>query len=208
VLKIEKIGQVKSLLKVTFDNGSSLLFLPDIVYGRSLKEGNSYEESVINALIAQNDESLCFQSLLKILKTRMHSTGELRRKLAAKKFNFSLIEHAIQKALETGVTRDENAAECYKNELSAKGYGSFRIRDAMRRKGFSEDIIDNFITTDTSASDEENENAKRIFEKKLASLKKDKSLLKHKLREKLFRFMQSKGYSSETILSLIKDFSD
>jgi len=208
MLEIKKIEEIKSLFRVTLSNGSSFFLLPDILYGRSLKEGGIYDEATLNSAMEENSTKLCFDAMLKILRTRMNSTGELRKKLALKKFNYSIIDKTICRAVETGITNDEATAQFYKNELLAKGYGSYRIRDAMMKKGFSKDIIESFTSKSSDNSEEETENARRIFERKLASIKKDKSILKHKLKEKLYRFMQSKGYASETILSLMKDFSE
>ena len=206
---LTEIKPVKSLFRVVLDDGSSLFLLPDIMYSRSLKEGNSYEESVIASIIEENSEMLCFQALLKILRTRMHSSGELKRKLAAKKFSYSVIDKTITKAIESGVTNNDRAAEFYRNELISKGYGSYKIRDSMKKKGFDQAEIEKFTSESSEENlEEESENARRIFDKKLAFLQKDKCLTYHKIKEKLFRFMQSKGYPTETILTLMKDFSE
>ena len=207
-VEIKKIEQSKSLFRITLSTGHSFLLLPDIVYGRSLKEGGSYDKNYLNSLIDENDELFCFNALLKILRTRIHSTAELRRKLSLKKFRSSIIEKTILKAVATGVTNDEIAAQCYKNDLLAKGYGSLRIKEAFLRKGFSREIIENSVSEDNQESDTEKDNARDVFNKKLSILSKDKTLQKHKIKEKLFRFMQSKGYSNDTIFSLLKNFSE
>lgn len=196
------------MFRIYLTNGSSYLLLPDIVYGRSLKEGGTYEEDYLNLLIEENYEILCFNALLKILRTRMHSTAELKKKLFFKKFKASTIDKTIKKAQESGVINDEVTAECYKNELLAKGYGPLKIKEAFIRKGFTREFIDNILSYENNDSEMEIENARKIFDKKLSFLQKDKSLQKHKIKEKLFRFMQSKGYSNDTIFSLMKDFSE
>lgn len=206
MIEIKKIEECKSLFKIHLSDGSSHLLLPDIVYGKSLNEGRAYEESYLDSIIDENNEILCFNALLKILQNRMHSTAELRRKLFLKKYKPSVIDKAIKKAIESGVSSDEIAAECYKNELLAKGYGSLRIKAAFLRKGFSRDVIADAIPEDDKQSDSEKENARKIFDKKLSFLLKDKTLQKQKLKEKLFRFMQGKGYSGDIIFSLIKEF--
>lgn len=205
-VEIEKIEKNKALFQINLSTGDSFLLLPDIVYGRSLKEGGSYEISYLNSLREYNDELLCFDALLRILRIRLHSTAELKKKLSLKKFKSSTIEKAIMKAVETGLTNDNISAQSYKNELSAKGYGSLRIKEAFRRKGFSKEVIEDFISEDNKESDNEKENARNIFDKKISFLLKNKNLQKQKIKEKIFRFMQGKGYSNDIIFSLMKDF--
>lgn len=207
-VEIEKIEKNKDLYRISLSTGDSFLLLPDIVYGRSLKEKGSYERSYLDSIVEENDKLLCFNALLKILRTRMHSTAELKRKLSLKKFKNSIIEKTIRKAVEAGVTNDIIAAQCYENELAVKGYGSLRIKDAFLRKGFSKEIIEEIVTKDNKGTDIEKENARKIFERKLASLLKDKTLQRQKLKEKIFRFMQGKGYSNDIIFSLMKDFKE
>ncbi|MEI6056694.1 MAG: regulatory protein RecX [Lentisphaerota bacterium] len=207
-VEIEKIEKNKSLFQISLSSGDSFLFLPDIVYGRSLKEGGSYERSYLDSLREDNDELLCFDALLRILRIRLHSTAELKKKLSLKKFKNSIIEKAILKAMETGLTNDNVSAQSYKNELVAKGYGSLRIKESFRRKGFPKEIIEDLISEDSKESYNERENARKLFDKKLSFLQRDKSLQKQKLKEKIFRFMQGKGYSNDIIFSLMKDFKE
>ncbi len=207
-VKVESIKNANSFFKIILSNGQSFLLLPDIVYGRSLKEGSIYEKNYLDMLTEENEELLCFNALLKIVGSRLHSTAEIRRKLSLKRFKSTVIEKTILKAVESGVTDDKVAAQCYRNELVAKGYGSLRVKESFRRKGFSKSIIESMISEEDKESSSEKESARNVFCKKLSFLQKDKNLQKQKVKEKIFRFMQGRGYSNDIIFSLIKELME
>ena len=68
----------------------------------------------------------------------------------------------------------------------------------LKQRGISSSIISNLNFN----NDLEFETAKNVFYKKLSSLDKYDN---NKKKEKLYRHLSSKGYSSEVIMKLLKD---
>jgi regulatory protein len=102
--------------------------------------------------------------------------------------------------LRYGFLNDELYAKDYANLLSARGYGKYVIARKLREKHLSED----FICAAISQVSTENNDAKRAFDFKIRMLKTEKDPKKH--REKLYRFMLTRGFSGDIIRQLYEEY--
>lgn len=143
-------------------------------------------------------DQACFNELLKILDRRPHTSFEVKAKLYRKSFKSPQINAAIEKALELRLLNDKDTAEVYVSELLNKGYGKRKIIQALKQKGIDSDMIQNLIS-DSCLDTKEEEKAYDVFCKRLASLKKNKSLTEQKIKERLFRFMAGRGFSYDLV---------
>lgn len=135
-----------------------------------------------------------------LLARRAHSAQELREKLDRRKFSRKDIETAVSECERRGFLNDGRFAEDYASELSGQGKGRFKIKMKLREKGLSATQIEQALSKIT---DNEEENARKALQGKLRSLVSEPDL--NKRRQKAYRFLAYRGFSSDVIARLLED---
>jgi len=79
---------------------------------------------------------------LGLLAVREHSRDELERKLTARGFAGGAVGTALDALAEAGLLDEGRLAEAYVAERLHKGFGPLRIRQELRGKGLSDDLIE------------------------------------------------------------------
>ncbi|MBI5413960.1 regulatory protein RecX [Candidatus Peregrinibacteria bacterium] len=149
--------------------------------------------------ILQNIRDAAF----KYLGMRNHSEDELRRKLL-KKFRGAEneIEIVFRELFDQKLLNDKIFAEeylRYRTETSPRGKSA--LRSELRKKGVSSEIIDAALL---NVSDEdEHDFAKKLTEQKLKFM--SPNLEKKKKKEKLFRFLHSRGIAPNIIFDIFSE---
>ncbi len=140
---------------------------------------------------------------LKILSLRAHSVFELKAKLL-KKFSDQpeIIEHVLQECVEQKLLDDSSFAEMYiHHRQNTSPRGRFALRMELQRKRVDADIISEVLET---ISDEDERTAvEKLAKQKLLSF--SQNLEKKKKKEKLFRFLSSRGFASGVIFEILEE---
>jgi len=134
---------------------------------------------------------------LRLLARREHTCQELEGKLSPHAGSSEDLENLISGLKQKNQLSEERFAEERARRLSRK-YGAARIRQDLKAKGVSEELISRF-----SSSENEMQKAKEILERKYrapAATREEKA--------KRMRFLQSRGFSSEIIFKLLSARSD
>ncbi len=139
---------------------------------------------------------------VRLLSARDHGEYELKQKLKARRFGAGEIAEVLEECGRLGYIDDAQCCDRYYDELTAKGYGSRRVRSTMRDKGFAEGVIDEVFSLRQEETDEL-EIARRALRKKIATFKRAANDGKRK--EKMYRFLHSRGFSSDVILEAIRE---
>ena len=142
------------------------------------------------------------RTALSLLSRRRHSRTEVCRKLSARGFEAAVIERVVSACERLDYINDETTASFFVEELTRKQVGLQRIRERMKNRGFAPDLIQRVID-EHHLQDRELDNAKRAMEKKSASIR-EKDPWKRK--EKLVRFLRSRGFRSSTVSALFDRF--
>jgi regulatory protein len=128
---------------------------------------------------------------LRLLARREHTRAELERKLSPHAGSSEAVDVLISELRTKNQLSEARFAEERARQLSRK-YGAARIRQDLKSKGVSEELIERV------SSDGELERARAILERKYrepAATREEKA--------KRMRFLQSRGFSSEVIFSLL-----
>jgi len=140
------------------------------------------------------------QYALKLLSYRGRSIKELQERLRGKGIPESDVSSAIKYLKDTGLIDDVSLAESLKREaetikmLSRKGAKRY-----LFGRGIPQDIIDSVFRHDEN---EDVENAGRLVDKKMKVLGGYPSEV---VKRRLYGLLSRRGYSSETILKVLKD---
>jgi len=79
---------------------------------------------------------------MRLLTRREHSSQELKQKLIHKGFEPGLVETLLQDLRQERLLSDERFAESYMRSRISRGYGPVRIKQELRQRGTSEEIIE------------------------------------------------------------------
>jgi regulatory protein len=129
---------------------------------------------------------------LRLLARREHTRQELEGKLSPHAGSSAELKGLLAGLKQKNQLSEERFAEGRARQLSRK-YGAARIRQDLKAKGVSEELISRF-----SSSENEMQRAREILERKYrtpASTREEKA--------KRMRFLQSRGFSSEIIFKLL-----
>jgi len=134
---------------------------------------------------------------LRLLARREHTRTELERKLAPHAESSEAVHGLVSRLKEKNQLSEERFAEERARVLSRK-YGAARIRQDLKAKGVSAELIARF-----SSSDDELQRAREILERKYRA-----PAVTREEKAKRMRFLQSRGFSSEIIFKLLSARDD
>lgn len=140
---------------------------------------------------------------LKILSASPVSEAELRRKLYRAGYPDILIDQALDECRRHNYINDELLAADSAEYLIARGTGRRMVKVKLRRRGLDKELVDEVIAN--TDPEEELEAARYALECKLRLLIREKD--HRKKREKAFRFLVSRGYSSSIISTLFSEIN-
>lgn len=137
-------------------------------------------------------------SALRLLSRREHSVSELYNKLEHKGYPQGDIQEALDHCQGLGLQSDHRFAEICCRARVRQGYGPLRIRQELKNKGISEDLIQSVLQ-------QENGNwaqyAFLVWQKKF----KDIGHTSFEDRQKQQRFLLYRGFDTESITQLFKE---
>ena len=138
---------------------------------------------------------------VRILTGRDHTCHELRTKLVRKGVRRDTAEEVIAACRRLNYLDDRRLARFYVDELQRKGYGARFIQKSMRTKGFSTESTQ-AAQVHLEDEDAELDAAKRALGKKQRTFEREKD--PRKRREKIYRYLYSRGFSSSVISVLTR----
>jgi regulatory protein len=143
------------------------------------------------------------QYALKLLSYRGRSEKELEERLLKKGVTKPVVSSTINELKEIGVIDDMSLAEALKRQaLTTKMLSQNGAKRYMQAKGIPRDIIDVVFYHDKN---KDFDNALRLAGKKLMSLNHYPSEI---VKRRLYNLLLRRGYSSETIMKVLKDISN
>jgi regulatory protein len=132
-----------------------------------------------------------YEKALTFLERSARTEAEIRERLGRAGFAEDVTEQTLDRLRDAGLVDDADYAERYLEVLTAKGRGSRRIADEMRRKGLPDDVVRARIEEDISRESETAAayaTAERMFEKLSETAELQKIL------QKIDRKLVSLGY--------------
>ena len=157
-------------------------------------------ENLLKTTKTNSSSKSAFNSALRILTRRDHSRYELVLKLKQRGFSSNDIDHAVSTCEEYDYINDERTAAVYIRQLKRKGYGKKRIQLELKKKGLRGDRILKILDENVSETNER-ESAERMLTKNLKRFEREADLQKR--RQKIYRFLQARGFSREVITETI-----
>lgn len=142
VTKLSPSQRVKGRWLVQLENGDLLRVTENEVVAFSLYAGMDLDEETREALTAAAAAAGHREYALRLLSARPLSRAELVRKLADKDCPPQEAEAIADRLCELGYLNDEQYARALVRHYAAKGYGPYKIKDELYRRGVPKSLWD------------------------------------------------------------------
>ena len=140
---------------------------------------------------------------LRLLTRRDHTGFEIQQKLRQRGFAPETVRAVIAECERLNYIDDERTARIYIDQLLRRGFGFRRIAVELKKKGLQGGRFEDILEKQRAEIDER-EIALRVVQKKMNSLEKEADCKKR--RDKLYRFLDYRGFNRSIISELIRDF--
>jgi regulatory protein len=147
----------------------------------------------------------CYTAALRILNYRFNSEGELRRKLAAKRFEDAEIDATIERLRAERWLDDARFAGAFVRTRSQKNIGRLRIRRELLAAGVEDEVIDAALR-EHGDDDRERAQLLDVARKKLRRLGSD-ALATREGRDKLAAYLAGRGYDHDAIREVLRELT-
>ncbi|MFN2398442.1 MAG: regulatory protein RecX [Gemmatimonadaceae bacterium] len=163
-----------------------------------LRVGLAADDKLVAELERESAITSTLDRALNMLAFRARSVRELRRALVRKGEPEAHVDAAIERLTVMGLLNDADFARQFaRSKLTGAGYGAWRIRAELSKRGVPRPVVDRAIeevVSDIDAS--EPAVADRIARKKLESMADIDPAVR---RRRLYAFLARRGYSPDEI---------
>lgn len=198
ILKISEISKQKNndeRYNVFIDGNFLFSASMEDIIKNSLKVGMEISSDDLENIIEKCELSKAYNYALFILNRKEYTSKEIINKLNRKSFSESTINKVIDKLSVYGIIDDEGFANKYaRDSVNFKKSGIKKIQYNLINKGIDQNIVRN-ISID---EDVQFNNALELASKKLKTIES-----KPNPREKIYRFLLSRGYEYDLIRKVI-----
>ena len=196
-MKVTRYKKKKNgLYEVELDNNETLFLYEEVILNNDIliKGINNLDK-----VIEENGKYETYYRTLKLIKTRVKSKKELSDKLETLNYKKENIEWAISLLEKQGYINDQRYASSYLNDkLITTSYGPYKIVSELRKKGISDDIINNTIVDYTEKLQKEKIN--KII------TKSNRTRSGFMLKKKILTDLISLGYDKEICTRIITEY--
>lgn len=135
---------------------------------------------------------------MNLLARREHSFHELVEKLSRRFPDRDFLADSLSVLTEQNLQSDERFAESFINARKARGKGPVMIRQELKQRGVSSDLIANKLDDDSELW---LDIAEQTYQKKFTG----KPIVDQNDKARRLRFMQGRGFSFEIIKKLLDE---
>jgi regulatory protein len=181
---------------VTLDHDQEIILTPEIVLKYSLAPQQEYSDEAFLAILEEDALRQAKDQALRYLTRRSHSRLELLRKMRGKGFPTTTINQALDELEKVDLVNDEEFTRLFiLNELRLRPVSRMLLIQKLIQRGISRGLYEPLLE-ELFSEEQELEMARELAEKFIKTHSQDKG---QKLREKLLRFLQGKGFIWEQI---------
>ncbi len=153
-------------------------------------------------MTGSSQTSECYLAALRLLTGQDYTGAALRRKLQMKRFSAEEAQQTVDRLISEGYLQDQRYAERFVAAARQSGrYVGCRLRQELRRRGVSADLIDQVLQA-LPGDDNELEAARNLVERRYAGF--DPQTADERQFRRIAGFLQRRGYRSGLIRQLFE----
>ena len=178
----------------------------DLVLEHQLHTGRALSADEQRALVEADRLVKAKQRAMNYLAHKPRTETEVRRKLQRDDLPPGVIDQVIERLYELSYLDDqEYAYEYVRRRFASKGYGPVRIRSELQERGVERHLVEAALDAELVAEDVTTA-ARAVAQKRWARLDDDED--PRKRRNKLYGYLKRRGYTYDTIRTVIDDVTD
>jgi regulatory protein len=190
-----KLGRVERFI-VTLDDEQELVFTPESVAQFGIVPDKEFSEEEFLEILKQDQLRQAKDQAMRFLALRQHSRSELIRKMRERGYRSETINPALDELEKLDLVNDKDFAKIFiQNEIRLRPVGRMLLRQKLLERGIPADIFEPLLKT-LYPAEQELQAAWQLSEKFQRTHSEEN---KRKLKEKLVRFLQGKGFTWEQI---------
>lgn len=186
---------------VNFDNDDQIIIPYEVFVHNYLSKNDELSEKKKAELENKVELYKIKQSSYRYLSGRNHSKYEIRMKLLKKQYDKTLISTVLNDLERQNLINDEVFAKEYFNSLVRKRKGLFKIKSDLSKKGVNREIIE--LTVNQNSDDILFLDSAIILSAKKLELLKKRDFSEDKIKQKIYQFLVSRGFTSDIIRETI-----
>lgn len=180
-----------------FENGENHTLSLEQILKYKLEENKDIDYLKFIDIMNEENQKRAFSKALDYLTLKDYTAFEIKNKLQKKGYSSDIIETTLEKLFSYNFLNDEKYANNYLNYAQKyKKQGKNKILFDLKQKGISNSILSNL---DFDLEDQINM-ALKLGEKKLKTLNIEDKI---KTKEKLLRYLLSKGYPHNVCFKVV-----
>lgn len=193
----------KKRFNIYLDGKFSFGLDADTLVKSGLKINQEISQEEIEKLVKENEFVKVYDRVLKFLSYRPRSEKELQDWFRKKNVGEETQKMIVKKLQKLGYLDDKEFVNWWIGQRMAfKPMGKRLLAMELRKKGISQEVIDEQLNNLTIEQFGEKKLAEKVAEKKLKSLKQYSGL---ELRQKLYTALARRGFSWETIKEVLDE---
>ncbi len=191
----------KNRCNIYIDNVFAFGVSNELIYKENLKVGMMVDEEKLKKIAYEENLINCKETALKIIERSYKTKKEMIKRLLEKGYALEEVNETLKFLEEYNFINDESYTKAFINDRT-KTQGKQKIKYALKNKGVSDEIIEEELSK--LDMEKEKENANILALKKYSILIKRESD-KYKLKEKIIRFLISRGYNYEVAKDAVNE---
>lgn len=195
-MQIQKNNKTRANVYIDGEFSFALEMLTVMKLG--LKIGQEVSEDRLREAIVDSEKSVAFERAIDYLGRGMKTVKQIRDYLAKKEYTPEVVEHVVNRLKEYRYLDDDAYAKLYV-EHNATTKGERRLKQELVQKGISVSVAEEYSAVDYEQS---LENARRLAEKYVKNKPIDVKTL-----QKLQRYLVSRGYSFDTVNTVVRSYN-
>lgn len=207
ITKIERQKKRPRRVNLYCENKFVLGIDQDVLMKFGLRTGDTLDDEQLKQLQAAEELHLAKEKALRYIRYRIRSEREVRTKLREHEFPPAVIDATTASLKSSGMLNDRNFAEAFVHDLlMKKPAGEAFIRRKLQLYGIAKNIIDD-VVREHLGSDEQFQLARAAARKHMKRYRlARKGPVQLKQRKRLADFLARRGFSWQTISSVVKEF--
>ncbi|MBI2297927.1 MAG: RecX family transcriptional regulator [Armatimonadetes bacterium] len=145
------------------------------------------------------------EAALRLLRHRLRSTAEVRRRLAQREFELEVIDELVERFLAAGILDDRVFATAFVHDgARLKGHGRDRLRRELLALGVAVELADDVLAAELAPDDERGLAARLAAQRaeRLGRLPADER------RDKLSAFLIRRGFAPGLAREVVRELLD
>jgi regulatory protein len=185
---------------ITLEDEQELIFTPEIVLKYSFTPEKEFTDQQFLEILEEDQLRQAKDQAMRYLTRRSHSRIELIRKMREKGYRLNIINSALDELEKVDLVNDiVFTRQFIKTEIQLRPVSRRLLIQKLGQRGINRELYEPLLE-ELFSEELEQEMLRTLSKKFLASHSKDTG---QKLREKLLRFLQGKGFNWEQIRQVI-----